>query len=111
MSHGKLLRGGMVLLLIAALWAPLASASAEPSRSVDADAGWSASAPLGVSGWLDVFENLLRVLTGADEAEGGGTMDPVGTEGTGSGGASGEGTTETTGTSTTEPTEGGLQAP
>lgn len=112
MSHGNLMRGGIVLLLIAALWAPLASASAEPSRSVDTDAGWSASGPLDVSGWLDVFESLLRVLTGEDEGDGGGTLDPAGTPGTGSGGTSGaEGTTGTTGTGTTETTEGGFQAP
>lgn len=111
MLRGTLMRGGMLLLVIAVLWAPVAWASPGPSKAADAGSGLSAAEPPGVSGWLGVFESLLRVLTGADDGEGGGTLDPAGTPTDGSGGTSG-GTSGTTGTTTTTTgtTTSGLQA-
>jgi hypothetical protein len=112
MLRGTLMRGGMCLLLIAVLWAPVASAWPGPSKAADAGPGVSAPEPLGVSGWLDVLDSLLRVLTGAADTEGGGPFDPNGTTGDGSGGTSGGTggtTTTTTTTTTTDTSSSGLQ--
>ena len=96
-------------MLVVLLWAPLAAASSGPSRSEATGPEVSVPEWIVDSGWMEVFESLLRVLAGADDGDGGGTMDPSGTPGDGSGGTSGgESTTDTGGTTTTED-GGGLQ--
>jgi len=108
MLRENLMRGGGCLLLIVVLWTPLASASPGPVRSTDTVADVSAPESMGESGWMEVFERLLRTLVGGDEGDGGGTLDPGGAPGTTT---EGGGTTETTGTTSTETTGGEPQAP
>lgn len=105
MLRENVMRGGIFLLLLVVLGAPLASAAPGPSRSVDADTGVSVPGWMDPSGWMEVFERLLRVLTEADDGDGGGGLDPNGTPcETTNTCPGGEGTTGTTGTTTTEPT-------
>lgn len=108
MLRENLMRGGIAVVVFALLWTPLALASPGPMRSVDTAAGVSDSESIGESGWVELFQSLLRTLLGADEGDGGGTLDPGGIPGTAT---EGGGTTETTETTGTETTGGETQGP
>lgn len=101
MLRGNLMRGGILFVLVVLLWAPLTSALPGPARSEDPTTGVSVPEWIADSGWLEAFQGLLRLLSGADDGEGGGTLDPSGAPGDGSSGTSeGGSATEPTGTTT-----------
>lgn len=107
MLRANLMRGGIVLWVVAVLWTPAVWA-VSPIQPLSEDGPEITSGPVEDPGWMGWLLGALRSLVGADEGEYRGDIDPVGQPGTSECtsecGASGSGeSTTTTTTTTSEP--------